>query len=707
MTKPIFSGKLYVQSLKKVRTLGIAVLIAVVLLNMFLPIMGIIEDINKDRRYEEDIVYYENKLGLLGTIVSPDDYKPEVQTIDDWEFAPFLWATGVFAPLLVYAMFSFLNERKQSDFYHSLPQTRACVYLSMTAAIFTWLLGVILVSVGINAILWSFAKYTVFTFTTVWANIAFYFVLGVFMSGALAVAMMITGTTISNLLIYAFLMVFPRYVVAMFLNSLDNAIRILPNVMDYISILSFERWMPICWTMGDVTYDGYLIDPGMLWYSLIVGLLLFALAGVLYHFRRSESAMKSAPNNLVQHIYRTMFTVAMAITIPYAICMDGFNEIVILLVFLTIVVHVLYELLTTKKIKQMVKTLPLLVISFVVAGIFGGSVWGVSSYVYSVRPEAEDVTAVSFSHQYSYVYGEYVMYDKKLTDRNTIELAVKSLHNELDEIERPYDESWEWRTVSYTLKSGRTIHRYIRVTTSDWQEICMSAETRDIYLSLPADDVIASFDIQPLPGIYRYESTIDLEYTKESASLYAADPVEKVQGGSRDLAVVQKAIWAIFKEEYESLPDEKKMELLNFTLDHKRADTFYIEVRVFENPKQSRLTRYFYYQLLPEYTPKTIDFIMSLYGDEDTILGALKQMESENSKEGIYVFFKEGGIYRNYYMNAEDFFANVELDETLFDDDGYDVLVQFYHNGYAFWLNLSKEELESMLATYGYVQLSK
>ena len=707
MTKPIFSGKLYVQSLKKVRTLGIAVLIAVVLLNMFMPIMGIIEDINKDRRYEEDIVYYENKLGLLGTIVSPDDYKPEVQTMDDWEFAPFLWSTGVFAPLLVYAMFFFLNERKQSDFYHSLPQTRACVYLSMTAAIFTWLLGVILVSVGINALLWSFAKYTVFTFTTVWANIALYFALGVFMSAFLAVAMMITGTTISNLLIYVFLMVFPRYVVAMFLGSLDEAISILPNVMDYCSILSFERWLPICWTMGDVTYDGYLIDPGMLWYSVIVGLLLFALAGVLYHFRRSESAMRSAPNYLAQHIYRTLFTVAMAITIPYAICMDGFNEIVILLVFLTIVVHVLYELLTTKKIKQMVKTLPLLVIPFVVAAIFGGSVWCVSSYVYSVRPEAEDVTAVSFAKQYSYVYGEYAMYDKKLTDENTIELAVKSLHKELDEVERPYDESWEWRTVSYTLKSGRTIHRYIRVTTSDWQEICMSAETREIYLSLPADDVIASFAIQPLPGVYRYESTIDLEYTKESASLYAADPVEKVLAGSRDLAVVQKAIWAVFKEEYESLSDEKKMELLNFTLDHKRADTFYIEVRIFENPKQSRLTRYFYYQLLPEYTPKTIDFIMSLYGGEHTIIGALRQMESENLDEYVDVFVKNGGVYQRFYVSIKDFFANVTLDETLFDDDGYDVLVNFYHNGYAFWLNISKEELESTLATYGNIQLSK
>jgi hypothetical protein len=181
--------------------------------------------------------------------------------------------------------------------------------------------------------------------------------------------------------------------------------------------------------------------------------------------------------------------------------------------------------------------------------------------------------------------------------------------------------------------------------------------------------------------------------------------VEKVLAGSRDLAVVEKAIWNLFKEEYESLSNEKKAEFLSFASYNKRADTFYIEVRIWENLKQNWGTRFFHYQLLPEYTPKTIDFIMSLYGGERTILGALQQMESENLDEYMDVFVKEGGVYQRFYVDTEDFFANVTLDETLFDDDGYDVLVNFYHNGYAFWLNLSKEELESMLATYGAIQL--
>ena len=274
MKKPIFSGKLYVQSLKKVRTLGIAVMIAVVLLNMFLPIMGIINSVQTDRRHEahlqeieDQIKYYEehpeeafndyyNLNYYTEYLESIKDEPREPQPVEDYEFAPFLWAMMGFAPLLVIAMFSFLNERKQSDFYHSLPQTRVCVYLSMVAAIFTWLIGVIVVSVGVNALLWSFAKYYTFTFGTILSNIAFYFVLGLFMSGSLAVAMMITGTTVSNLLIYAFLMLFPRYLYTLFLGSLSSAIDILPNVEEFATILSFERFLPLSWADGAIFRNG-------------------------------------------------------------------------------------------------------------------------------------------------------------------------------------------------------------------------------------------------------------------------------------------------------------------------------------------------------------------------------------------------------------------------------------------------------------------
>jgi hypothetical protein len=89
MKKQFFSGKLYLQSIKKVRTLGIAVLIAVVLLNMFMPIMGIIKSVQMDRRHEQDIIYYEEHKAEWGYGANPDYYEPQVSEIDDFEFAPF------------------------------------------------------------------------------------------------------------------------------------------------------------------------------------------------------------------------------------------------------------------------------------------------------------------------------------------------------------------------------------------------------------------------------------------------------------------------------------------------------------------------------------------------------------------------------------------------------------------------------------------
>ncbi len=725
MKKPIFSGKLYVQSLKKVRTLGIAVMIAVVLLNMFLPIMGIINSVQTDRRHEahlqeieDQIKYYEehpeeafndyyNLNYYTEYLESIKDEPREPQPVEDYEFAPFLWAMMGFAPLLVIAMFSFLNERKQSDFYHSLPQTRVCVYLSMVAAIFTWLIGVIVVSVGVNALLWSFAKYYTFTFGTILSNIAFYFVLGLFMSGSLAVAMMITGTTVSNLLIYAFLMLFPRYLYTLFLGSLSSAIDILPNVEEFATILSFERFLPLSWADGAIFRNGNGLchDGGMLIYSAIIGILMFALAGFLYHIRRSESATKSAPNELFQHIYRTAFTTAMAIMIPFAIILDGLNELVILLIMLVLIVHVLYELLTTKKIKKMVRSLPLIFIPLALATVFGLSVLGARAYVYSVRPDADDVKSVSFSNYNFVTYGEYMMEDKEFANKDAVRLALQGLYNELDNREYPKDGTVQHLTIEYTLKSGRKIARYVWLTDTEWKQLCMMD---DMYLTLPEDEDIKGMTIYPMPGNYvrdYYDAWTD---DGEIKDIYTKEPIYDGYGfefKSDDAVAMQKRIWKLFKEEYAALSREEKIELLHYSNYVKRADSYYIEVRVNDYDENSlrNYTRHFYYQLLPDYTPKTVEFIMSLYGTDEKILYALKMMKAEDLGGSVSVYTMEGKEHQRFYVDTKYFFEYVTLDEHLFEDGKQTTLVVI--NGYHFWLNLTKEELQNILSQYGSIEI--
>ena len=95
--KNIFSYKLYLQGLRKIRTAGVAMAIVIIVLNAWIPI---------------------------NCITSGGNHGRYVTSVDAGMFAPFGFLLMFFAPLLVYNMFSFLNERKGSDFFHSLPQKR-------------------------------------------------------------------------------------------------------------------------------------------------------------------------------------------------------------------------------------------------------------------------------------------------------------------------------------------------------------------------------------------------------------------------------------------------------------------------------------------------------------------------------------------------------------------------------------------------------
>ena len=105
--KKFFSAKLYVQGLRKIRIPGVAMAAVIIALNSIYPIHQALE-------------YRGHSYPLK-----------EIETV--W-FAPFGILVMLFAPLLVYAMFSYLNERRASDFFHALPQTRICVYVSFMSS---------------------------------------------------------------------------------------------------------------------------------------------------------------------------------------------------------------------------------------------------------------------------------------------------------------------------------------------------------------------------------------------------------------------------------------------------------------------------------------------------------------------------------------------------------------------------------------------
>ena len=133
--KNFFSLKLYLEGLRKIRVAGVASAVTVVALNAILPIIGLLE----------------SKKEYMSDTRAPS----VVPTVG---FAPFGLLMMIFAVILTYSMFSYLNERSKSDFWHAVPEKRSCVYFSFTAAIYTWIAGTLLVSGLLNLFLWNLAK---------------------------------------------------------------------------------------------------------------------------------------------------------------------------------------------------------------------------------------------------------------------------------------------------------------------------------------------------------------------------------------------------------------------------------------------------------------------------------------------------------------------------------------------------------------------
>ena len=117
--KKVFSFHMFLQTLKQTRLAGF-ILMAVITLISVVPIISSLS-------YIKEYKQVNNVGGISGNY-----------------FLVLVFIIVV--PVISLIVWSFLNKRSSSDFYHSIPYTRLCIYLSKTAAILTWIAGILVVS---------------------------------------------------------------------------------------------------------------------------------------------------------------------------------------------------------------------------------------------------------------------------------------------------------------------------------------------------------------------------------------------------------------------------------------------------------------------------------------------------------------------------------------------------------------------------------
>lgn len=283
---------------------------------------------------------------------------------------PLLSFVYIMGLVLTFSAFGWMNKRSSSDFYHAIPVTRKQMFFSSVAAVLCWLfIGLTAYSV-VHALIYALTgtPFNYVLYLCVFVNV----LIGCFeVVGAISIACAVSGTRFVNLFASVVIMFMPRLmltVLAGFTASIDRSL-----VVGTISPLFNPTF-----NIAACPYGILLSDIGMsvkfdniaAWlYSFVYSLILIVLGYVAFKKRKSEMAGIPAGRGL-QVLVRTAVGLPLLLILDFIVFMNSdypnnfpnFYGLVIpsvLLILFSFIFYTLYELISTKSAKKMLKAMPL------------------------------------------------------------------------------------------------------------------------------------------------------------------------------------------------------------------------------------------------------------------------------------------------------------------------------------------------------------
>lgn len=312
----------------------------------------------------------------------------------------------IFAPLMVMLLFGFMNRRKASDFYHSLSYSRLCIYISFLTAVILWCVIIIasgsLVTVVITAVercLQIDFKTALFTVVSAVAGC-------ILTMGITVLAMSLTGTYLTNVFTAVLILLVPRGMVLV-CNELFSAATPFV-VLTGSGLIGNENNIPFAIIAGVLGYYGTggfemfeSIVPSI--YSAVLGLIYIGIGAFCFVRRKSENATQASINRVLQSILRMLPALVISLVAVSRLFNahssgKGLSEtdrfIVIMSYVAATVAYFLYEVITTRQIKKIYRTIPGLFIVFAVNFVIYFSLRFTYDYHISQTPDAGELAYV-------------------------------------------------------------------------------------------------------------------------------------------------------------------------------------------------------------------------------------------------------------------------------------------------------------------------
>ena len=537
----VFNKSLYIEALKRLRVAGLAVAIIALTIAILVPVISWIN--YRPYAPDEENVYIDGYDDYGNPIYEEGaDVGTRIHTVSEAELCSPLYGLPFLAPIFILVLFSFLHKRKQSDFFHAIPYTRTCVYLSFVSAALSFMFAIQILSAVSAGLIYAICPYTTFALWDLVELTLLSMLSAAFLSSFMMLAITLTGTIETTAFLFFVFAAFTRFACYLIGLILYDNVGIIKN--DQYPFLSYLWYLPFR------TFN-YLADAAnyprishLVIYTLIVTVALFAAAGFFYVKRRSEMAERPAPSRRMQDVFRSLVTLPVAFLFVYLLRIgeDDFSIWVTMLAMI-LLVYFLYELITTRKIKNLAPAGRKLWLVLVGTLLFFGVSAAAESYIYRNIPkkEIESVTVLG-SSGYVNNFEDYALEKVSYTDEKIVSLVSGALDASVtsDKKDMPFGKPTTRHVVYFHLKNGTTVQRVVSFTEDSEKalsNLLVESETyTDAFLSFP--------DVEILTDTFCH---IDENTSSHYLYVHFYDWQET------------ETFIALFKEEYETLTKEEKL----------------------------------------------------------------------------------------------------------------------------------------------------
>lgn len=344
----------------------------------------------------------------------------------------------IIAPIMTFYLFGFLNKRNSSDFYHAIPKSRTCVYITYISAIMTWITTILTVSTALAFICCQIYKHTTtiqeisdsykmieyaiefeIAYKEMFLLLLSLLICSLLVISAITIGMSLSGTTFTAFTITGMILFLPSLLLV-FINALIEEIAPFVSTEHFFFLIDSEIDNMVAGSVASIfgifgywNFEDIFLNGSKMIYTFLITVVYLVVGGLLFHKRKSECAGFSSVYQKVQTTIRCLCCITFSL-IPLSLLFEkmtsdyytNYTDIV-MLYLIAIIIYFMFELISTKRVKNLIKAIPGLLIVVASNIVLCLIIFGTASVASKFQPDAEEIDYVvinfeSYDREYFY-----------------------------------------------------------------------------------------------------------------------------------------------------------------------------------------------------------------------------------------------------------------------------------------------------------------